>query len=86
MPIIETKKTVIVVDENDEESANACFHNSDIKIINGYHFLVDLLAAKSPLNSLSKIRLMCGWSAQLQPQAACAAMAKSLQFERSFVR
>ena len=57
----EPKKTVIVVDKKDEESANACFHNSGIKVFNGYLSLVDLLAAKSSLNSILKIRLMLGW-------------------------
>ena len=35
----EPKKTVIAVDENDEEAANACFHNSSIKVVNGYCFI-----------------------------------------------
>ena len=34
----EPKKTVIVVDEKYEESANACFHNSGIKVVSGLPF------------------------------------------------
>ena len=44
------KKTVIVVDKKDEESANACFHkNSGIRSSMVTVSLVDLLAAKSSL-------------------------------------
>ena len=42
----ELMKTVIVVDKKDEESANACFHNSGKKIVNGYHFLGGFIGSK----------------------------------------
>ena len=42
----EPKMTVIVVDKKDEESGNACFHNSGIKVINGCHFLGGFIGSK----------------------------------------
>ena len=42
----EPKKTVIVVEKKDEESENACFHKSCIKVINGYHFLGGFIGSK----------------------------------------
>ena len=35
----EPKKTVVVVDENDTDAANACFHDLDIKVVRGHRFL-----------------------------------------------
>ena len=90
----EPKKTVIVVDEKDEESANACCHNSGIKVVSGYCFRGGFIGSKELTIQFiaDKIDawLVCvdklAWAAEKQPQAAYAAMAKSLQFERSFVQ
>ena len=90
----EPKKTVIVVDIKDEESANACFHNSGIKVVNGYCFLGGFIGSKELTKQFIEDKidawLVCvdklAWAAELQPQAAYAAMAKSLQFEWSFVQ
>ena len=90
----EPMKTVIVVDKKDEESANACFHNSGIKVVNGYRFLGGFIGSKELTKQYIEDKidacLVCvdilAWAAELQPQAAYAAMAKSLQFEWSFVQ
>ena len=90
----EPKKAVIVVDEKDEESANACFHNSGIKVVSGYRFHGGFISSKELIKQFIADKLdawlVCvdnlAWAAEKQPQAAYAAMAKSLQFEWSFVQ
>ena len=80
----EPKKTVIVVDENDEEAANACFHNFGIKVVNGYRFIGSKELTKQLIEDKIDAWLVCvdklAGAAEPQPQAAYAAMAKSMQF------
>ena len=80
----EPKKTVIVEDENDEEAANACFHNFGIKVVNGYRFIGSKELTKQFIEYKIDAWLVCvdklAGAAELQPQAAYAAMAKSMQF------
>ena len=85
---------MIVVDKKNEEYANACFHNSGINVINGYRFLGGFIGSKELNKQFIEDKmdawLVCVdklvWAAELQPQAAYAAMAKFLQFEWSFVQ
>ena len=81
---------MIVVDKKDEESANACFHNSGIKVVNVYCFLGGFIGSKELTKDKIDAWLVrvdnLVWAAELQPQALYAAMAKSLQFEWSFVQ
>ena len=69
---------MIVVGKKDEESANACFQNSGIKIVNRYHFLGGFTGNKELTKQLIEDKidawLVCvdklARAAELQPQAA----------------
>ena len=91
---LEPKKTVVVVDENDVDAANACFHDLGIKVLRGHHCLGGFIGDEEHMKRFvdEKVKdwmshvLKLAKAAEHYPQAAYAALSKSMQFEWSFLQ
>ena len=89
----EPQKTVVVVDEVDEAEANACFGDIGVKVSRGQRYLGGFIGdpvgtkhyveakVQTWVTSIDKLST----AAESQPQAAYAALSKSLQFEWSYL-
>ena len=90
----EPKKTVVVVDENDVDAANASFHDLGIKVVRCHRFLGGFIGDEEHAKRFVDEKVKDGMShvmklakaAEHYPQAAYAALSKSMQFEWSFLQ
>ena len=84
----------MVVYENDVDAAHACFHDLGIKVVRGHRFLGGFIGDEEHMKRFvdEKVKdwmshvLKLAKAAEHYPQAAYAALSKSMQFEWSFLQ
>ena len=90
----EPKKTVLVVRATEEAEAKALFGELGVKIVRGHRFLGGFIGEEEDVHAfvLEKVKTwtsgvgVLAEAAELYPQAAFAALSKSLQFQWSYMQ
>ena len=85
---------VLVVRATEEAEAKALFGNLGVKIVRGHHFLGGFIGEEEDVHAfvLEKVKTWTSGvgalaeTAELYPQAAFAALSKSLQFQWSYMQ
>ena len=90
----EPKKTVLIVRATEKDAAKALFGELGIKIVSGHHFLGGFIGEKDEVHGfvLEKVTTWTSGvnklaeAAEFYPQAAFAALSKSMQFQWSYLQ